>query len=312
MEKKISVIIPVYNLESCLDNTVKSVIRQSYRNIEILLIDDGSTDNTLEVCKKWENNDKRIKVFHQKNLGVSAARNKGLLESSGELLCFIDGDDLVDENLLKKLYQVIEDADLAICGLRYLDDCKIAKSVGTVSYSIEDAIIELCENDFISYSACAKLYKSDIAKTISFDNNTGILEDYLFVCSYLCKCKKVNVITEYLYYYVRRENSALGRSYSHKRLDLIYSYCKSIQLLKDFYPKVVPYIYCCYMYELMELFSRIPDDNEYENDRKKISDEIYRIKRERIKGNYRRIVKIRLFQLSPQFYKVIMKIYRNR
>ena len=176
----------------------------------------------------------------------------------------------------------------------------------------EKAIRLLCDNDVISYSACAKLYRSDLVKTLRFDVNTGILEDYLFVCNYITRCKNITVIPEYLYFYVKRENSALGRAFSHKRLDLIYSYRESIKLLSDCLPNTVPYIYGCYKTELIELLCRIPQNEEFEDDKEIIVRELSRIREQKIKGSLKKAIKIKLFELSPILYRNVIGCYRKK
>ena len=117
MEKLISVIVPVFNVENFIDVCISSLIKQSYSNIEIILVDDGSTDESGLHCDKWAEVDKRIKVFHQANGGLSAARNTGLNHASGDYICFVDSDDFVMEDYVKCMLQAIEetDAELAIC-----------------------------------------------------------------------------------------------------------------------------------------------------------------------------------------------------
>ena len=117
MEKLISVIVPVFNVENFIDVCISSLIKQSYSNIEIILVDDGSTDESGLHCDKWAEVDKRIKVFHQANGGLSAARNTGLNHASGDYICFVDSDDFVMEDYVKCMVDAIEetDADVAIC-----------------------------------------------------------------------------------------------------------------------------------------------------------------------------------------------------
>lgn len=170
----------------------------------------------------------------------------------------------------------------------------------------------LCNNDVISYSSCAKLYRSDLIKTLRFDVNTGILEDYLFVCNYITRCNRITVLPEYLYFYVKRENSALGRDFTHKRLDLIYSYRESIKLLSNCFPNTVPYIYGCYKTELIELLYRIPQKEEFEDDKETIICELSHIRDQKIKGNLRRLIKIKLFDISPILYKIVVGCYRKK
>ena len=117
MENLISVIVPVYNVEKYLDKCINSLINQSYNNLEIILIDDGSTDNCGEICDKYALKDNRIKVIHKKNEGLSAARNLGISISKGDYIIFIDSDDWVDKEILLKLLNLIKkyNSDIAVC-----------------------------------------------------------------------------------------------------------------------------------------------------------------------------------------------------
>lgn len=307
----VSIIVPIYNLEKYLERTLESITHQTYKEIEIILVDDGSTDLSAKQCDEAAKNDNRIKVLHQPNSGVSSARNAGLKIASGKFLCFIDGDDIVDKDMIKKLYDAMDDGDMAICGLRYIDDNKDSNASGKMVYSAENAIKELCNNDIISYSACAKLYITERVKSINFDINTGILEDYLFVCNYLCKCKKVSVIQDYLYFYVRRENSALGRAYTHKRLEMIYSYKESLRVVSMIYPNVLPYIRCSFKVELLELATRIPEGDEYDHDKQMVEDELIKLRGEKILGDFKKMIKIKVYELNPKVYRKMISLYRS-
>ena len=119
MGKLISVIIPVYNVEPYLPKCLESVCNQTYDNLEIILIDDGSTDNSGQICDMWAERDSRIVVIHKENGGVSAARNDGLKRAKGELIGFVDSDDWVEPSMYKKLFSAIGDTDMACCG--YVD-----------------------------------------------------------------------------------------------------------------------------------------------------------------------------------------------
>ena len=116
MDSLISVIVPIYNSEKYLDNTIKSIINQTYKNLEIILVDDGSTDKSYEICKKYQKKDNRIKLFHQKNKGVSFARNIGIENSNGEFLTFLDSDDLIDKKMYEKLFNAFDNnLDYVFC-----------------------------------------------------------------------------------------------------------------------------------------------------------------------------------------------------
>ena len=116
----ISLIVCIYNMEQYLDKCILSIVNQTYQNLEILLIDDGSTDSSANICDNWAANDKRIKVIHQKNQGISMARNTGLKNSTCDLLCFVDSDDFIDAYFIENLYHNMRlfDVDISICDFK--------------------------------------------------------------------------------------------------------------------------------------------------------------------------------------------------
>ena len=117
----VTVIVPVYNVEKFIDKCVQSVIDQTMTDIEVILVDDGSTDNSLARCREWTNKDSRVKVYHQENQGVSVARNLGIEKSAGKYIAFIDSDDWIEPNYLEVLYVMAKakDADISICGFYF-------------------------------------------------------------------------------------------------------------------------------------------------------------------------------------------------
>ena len=201
-EELISIIIPVYNVEKYIEKCISSVIKQTYKNIEIILIDDGSTDNCGKLCDEYAKKDNRIKVFHQKNRGVSSARNKGIVECNGKYIGFVDGDDIIDEDMYKKLYESItkNESDLAICnyypnknfyGLNEIID-------------MEMALDFILDKDKYRGFVVNKLYKKYILKDQLFDEEIDICEDLIFNCQYIIKCSKCSIVNEKLYNYISR------------------------------------------------------------------------------------------------------------
>ena len=134
MSKLVSIVVPVYNVEKYLERCVDSLINQTYKNIEIILVDDGATDNSGELCDKLLFKDSRIKVFHKLNGGLSDARNYGINQATGEYLLFVDSDDWVENEIVEKLYNSIEQnsADISVCGFNDLVDDTITNKRGPV------------------------------------------------------------------------------------------------------------------------------------------------------------------------------------
>lgn len=173
----ISVIVPIYNVEKWLRDCVKSILNQTYKNLEIILIDDGSTDRCGQICDQFLEKDSRIKVFHKANGGLSDARNYGLSQASGKYICFVDSDDYIEENMIEKLYLAIRksDAEVAVCNFLYQYEV-LGKTPDPYSYQIEKEKV-LTGKEFILLKnqkcvfcvvAWNKLYRRDVFMKFSF------------------------------------------------------------------------------------------------------------------------------------------------
>lgn len=205
--EKVSIIIPVYNVEKYLEDCVQSVQKQSYENLEIILVDDGSTDNSGKLCDSLAQEDKRILVFHTKNQGVSAARNFGLKQAGGKYVAFVDSDDLTESGYIESLTNKLEEDEtigLAVCDYKMKTDnniFEVAPKNKKASYCVKD------EKDFfklyeysLTPSVWAKLF---VRKYITEDFDTGLNygEDDLFILSYLKNIEKIAFVNEPLYVY---------------------------------------------------------------------------------------------------------------
>ena len=139
----ISIIIPVYNVEQYLDKCLQSVIHQTYQDIEIILVDDGSSDNSGILCDKWQEKDSRIKVIHKSNGGVSNARNVAIEQANGEYLMFIDSDDIVSDDLCKVLFEMLKNnnADISICNATHIFDDRFDSSIGTLYSDVASTLV---------------------------------------------------------------------------------------------------------------------------------------------------------------------------
>lgn len=239
MEHLISLIIPVYNVEQYLDRCLESVIAQTYRNLEILLIDDGSTDGSSEMCDRWAEKDHRIQVVHKENAGVSKARNTGLEIAAGNYIMFLDADDYLEHNAVQVLYARIikDDSDLAI-GRHVdiypdgsIDDC-IYRKIQNCCMSACDVFHSAAEKQDkqICVVSWAKLYKADLWKEIRFP--TLICGEDLWVFpSIINQCRKISYVENIVYFYYQRENSALHKKSQRAALDEISAVLNFSQFL---------------------------------------------------------------------------------
>lgn len=224
MSNKVSIIVPVYNSEKTLDRCIRSVCTQSYRNLEIVLVNDGSMDKSFEICEKYKQQDERIVVLNKKNRGVSSARNEGLKVATGEFIQFVDADDYIDSNMTEYLLETIckNNADLVICGYNRLDDSNIEKKYFD-NFDVEslldfkDGFEELYSRALFN-APWNKLYrKNKITKY--FDESLSVGEDLMFNLCYVSNCDKISVVDKTFYNYdVSRQHSLTG-CYEDKLFD---------------------------------------------------------------------------------------------
>lgn len=208
----ISIIVPIYNVENYLNKCLSSITQQTYTNIEILLIDDGSTDRSGEICKKWTQKDSRIKYFLKENGGVSSARNRGLQEAKGEYIGFVDADDWISPNMYESLYtQIIKnECDIAICSRTRVIDGEEIHYQNKESFIFTHGKIDMrklaCIYDM--NSIYNKLYNKSLLKSIYFPTNMTYGEDLYIVPDILNNSRKGVYTSEGLYYYFDRKDSA--------------------------------------------------------------------------------------------------------
>lgn len=223
MSDLISVIIPVYNIEQYLDRCLKSVTEQTYPSLQILLIDDGSTDNSLQHCNHWQKKDQRITVYHKENGGVSSARNLGIEKADGEWVIFIDGDDWIEPDMLQKMYAcaIENQSDVAICSfvleygkkkeftsvLRGEEALKVISGKQAV-----ESIVNRQTQYEVGNSPCNKLIRRRIIEDqhLRFPVGRRMAEDMLFVTKAMLEVERCVLLSDTFYHYflVREGNSS--------------------------------------------------------------------------------------------------------
>lgn len=230
---KVSVIIPVYNADKYIEKCVNSVVNQSYTNIEIILVNDGSQDNSLDLCKRLCYDHQNVICINQINSGPSSARNAGIEAATGEYLQFVDADDYIDSDMTQQLIDRIQDdnTDLVICGYRniYLDDDiqvkKINNNIGIFGVLTQKELAkffyELYSNLFVN-SPCNKLYKSKLLhkNRIRYNESFSLGEDLLFNLDYLKCCSSISIESSCYYNYIHRNNETLTNKYFVDRYEI--------------------------------------------------------------------------------------------
>jgi glycosyltransferase involved in cell wall biosynthesis len=227
MTNLVSVIVPVYNVEKYVSRCVDSLLKQSYLNVEIVLVDDGSTDNSGLICDEYAKKDKRVKVIHRNNGGLSAARNVGIKKSLGEYLAFVDGDDYVSNDFVSFLMKLLTQngGDVAQCGhfIQYSEKRKVEKNSNheTIVLNRVQAIESLCYNGEYDVTAWNKLYKRSVFNNVSFP--VGMLyEDTATSYRLAENADRFVVSMEPKYFYVQRYDSiANGTNFNNNKYQFI-------------------------------------------------------------------------------------------
>lgn len=239
----ISIIVPVYNVEKYLKKCVNSIINQTYTDFELILVDDGSTDNSREICDEYLLIDRRIKVFHKENGGLSSARNMGLKKAKGEFLTFIDSDDIINKKYLEIMMKTINDnqSDVIICNYERfsnedeISDTSSKEKLNIINYTGTAIMYCYFDNniDKARYvSSCWKLYKSSLFHNIEFPIGR-LFEDEFTIYKILLRANKITEIDTKLYYYRINYNGITQNLNYKKRIDHYDALLERIMFLKN-------------------------------------------------------------------------------
>lgn len=230
MNYNISIIVPIYNVEKYLEECIESIINQTYTDFEVILVNDGSKDKSGEICDRYSNIDKRVKVIHKENGGLSDARNIGIKHSSGDFIMFVDGDDIIDKRMCETLYCLCinNKADMASCAIREFRELSDIDNDEISNKNIkiyENNIIQANYNgDLNDISACNKIYKSNMFKEVLFPKGR-IYEDVSIMYKLYLRCNILVETNEELYYYRRgHESITTNNEFNPKRFDIVPMY----------------------------------------------------------------------------------------
>lgn len=241
MTELITVIIPVYKVEEYLDACIVSVINQTYTNLEIILVDDGSPDRCGEICNIWQKKDQRIRVIHKENGGLSDARNAGLQIANGKYILFVDSDDCISPIMAETLFSALQyySADIAECDYlsfnASIPDNKTAEEQGWKIFTSEEALSSLLEGAVFKYPVWNKIYSKKVLNNIRFEIGK-LHEDVFFTYQAFGQSEKIVKVSKKLYYYRQRENSIMGSVFSMRNLDALEARCKQYCYIREKYP----------------------------------------------------------------------------
>lgn len=238
-EPELSIIVPVYNVEKYLPKCIESILNQTIKNFELLLINDGSTDGSGEICERYAQSDYRIKVIHQNNGGLSNARNKGISRARGKWIGFIDSDDYIHREMYQILYDMVtrEKAEIGVCELEKIYETNKVKKDYKHTYKItkmqkEEVLLKINREPFLWDVACNKLYAKRLFEEIKYPEGM-IFEDMDISHRLFYSAEGISYTDKVLYYYVQREGSILNASFNIKRLDRLKALQHRIQFARQ-------------------------------------------------------------------------------
>ena len=239
----ISVIIPVYEVEPYMDRCVESVVNQTYSNLEIILVDDGSPDNCPAMCDAWAERDSRVKVIHKKNGGLSDARNAGMAAATGEYITFVDSDDWIAHEMLERLYRAMQRdrSDIAACTVKMVWEDETPDELLTVQTNCildkHQAQAALLEEKLLKQPVWYKMYRAELIKDIPFEVGK-FHEDVFWSYQAVGAADRVSIVDYVGYFYTQRPNSIMGENYSCKRLDALEAYERRYKFISREFPSL--------------------------------------------------------------------------
>lgn len=243
----ISIIVPVYNVEEYLDECLDSIKRQTYKNIDVILVNDGSTDASKEICEKYCERDTRFRLISQTNQGQSVARNRGMQESTGEFIAFVDSDDVIKEDMLEQLMNQMATKNIDIVECWYTNNEQELKTKTKDNIDIvfrgdaKGALVSLCKDNVVRLNPVAKLFRREVI--INFPFLEGfIYEDVYSGIGILKQIRNMVKINYTGYYYRLRPGSTMNRKFNIKNLDL-FTICDEVEKYYDDDKEALSYIY---------------------------------------------------------------------
>lgn len=269
MTDKISVIVPVYNVEKYIKQCIESIMAQTYKNLEIILINDGTKDNSGIICDNYAKKDSRIKVIHQKNMGLSGARNTGLKNSTGNFITFVDSDDFIDNKMFETMLIILKkyNTDIVECGTIFCNESGKYIGENTLNkikiYKNEYQIGELLMNRDITTTSWGKLYKKELFKNFEFPLGK-YHEDIFTTYKLLHFSKKTIVLNQGFYHYRQVNGSIMNSNFNLKHLDAIEATVERNKFIEKYYPQYRKYDYANIVYSCCKVYEKIILSNFYD------------------------------------------------
>jgi glycosyltransferase involved in cell wall biosynthesis len=329
LKEKISIIVPVYNMEAYIKRCLDSIYKQSYKNLEIIIVDDGSSDDSLKICKEFVEKDNRVKIISQNNQGVSAARNTGIDNATGEYVAFVDSDDYIHPEMYERLYSLLKKnhADVTACFIRGCwdsnysepsrDDIKIEiyNKLGAIK-SVFDPKYEINGTGVVVTN---KLYKRSIFNNLRFSTDFKTGEDEQIICFIMKKIEKFVITDERLYYYFNRSDSAVHiktteMQKTKQQMNLLKMYEERMELFnEDEFLEIYKTCYFILMNLTITSFYYLSDKNVKNLILKRYQSKFNEFSRKILKDMpVKDKIRFLIFRMHPQLYNlVVLKTRRN-
>ncbi|MBO0482978.1 glycosyltransferase family 2 protein [Candidatus Enterococcus courvalinii] len=264
---KISVIVPVYNVEDYLESCLDSISNQTYSNLEIIVVDDGSPDNSGQIADEYKKKDNRVQVIHQENGGLSVARNSGLEQATGDFVCFIDSDDWIEPDYLELLYTGIQsfNAEISVVKLKKINDLKQLKELTPTKkdwlvFDKHEAMKSLFTNNDIGYSANNKLFKMNLFSDLRFPVGK-LMEDKATTYLLIDKSNRIALNSSEKYHYFQSPKSILRGSFNPRKFDTFDIHEDIIIFIDKFYPEVSLNVRSRYVYTAVRMMMSMIENN---------------------------------------------------
>lgn len=321
MKTKVSVIVPIYNSERYIDKCIQSIINQTFKDIELILVDDGSTDKSVEISNKYAEKDKRIKIIKQKNKGVSSARNYGISIATGDFITFVDSDDFIEIDMLDILYNAAIDnnCDVVLSGIKIIKDNNIKYEFTKDSkiYTKQEVfkLFYFDREPFSPNYAWGKLIKRSICNKIKFREDIFLMEDALFSMELFINCQNnIMFLNKYLYNYVQRDGSE-SKHFSKKRITSFYALEELLNLAKEIdseYEKSFLKVYSKLILSILQDIISFDFENNKE-EYFRISKSLNKHYIDNIKSkdiSYKNKIHLSLIKISPSLYKYSLNLIK--
>lgn len=317
----ISIIVPVYNVEQYLEKCVDSIINQKYKNLEIILVDDGATDSSGKLCDELAKIDNRIKVYHKENGGLSDARNYGVERATGDYIGFVDSDDYIDSEMYEELYEAIkkENVDVVECNLKIIYPDRVELFTEQKYYNVytkQEYLEEYLKIEKIFGSACVRLIKSDVVKKLKFPVGK-LYEDTYYAYDLIEKVDSYVIMNNPYYNYLMRENSITNTKFNPRIFDLIEIVEKFRKTTYENYPGLKEAVDCRKMYAYFSVLNSILLEENY-RDNEYYSEILSYFKRNYIsllKNKYinrNRKLSVILIKLNIDLYRKVLMKYKKK